>query len=490
MALETTLGAQPALVVSSVKPFWLPLRNLIITVALTLLSFAVSGFIWSEKGFEMLIVGMGWAHILLGFGFMFGRVLRDEPNARSSFAVLSAATLGIALLHYSVGITFFIYLYFFFHAFRDEVMMYFQTSSGHNSKLAAYSLKGLIPAILLLLVIAQPTGFRQNVRRVEFPAQQLHSNGWTAINFEPIPDSKDREYYFSLHAPGSKGKEGVRVAKGLSPETSPGEMVVGDRRDRTNDLVFAVTYDGRQIAEFPDNSQHLPENGVELGGENRIGQTFTAQHDQLSGIWLRTAKASGVEEDMNFVFRLASPPMLHLDAALATLRNVLIVVFAAIFLWQVAPTFVRNRSAWSYIVILVMLLIAAHQIIRPSAKLGYVVPMLFQLIVVFHYFSWYVFSYSKFSALKKNESQRPQRMNIYDRFLWNLRDRTYFTFAIILLNVVSFAGVFWFYSGRAPEMLGYLFNYNYFIYFLVLHVTFSFNPERIFVFLGLTPKLP
>jgi hypothetical protein len=36
----------------------------------------------------MLIVAMGWPHVLLGFAFALGRVLRGDVQARISFAFL------------------------------------------------------------------------------------------------------------------------------------------------------------------------------------------------------------------------------------------------------------------------------------------------------------------------------------------------------------------------------------------------------------------
>ena len=130
---------------------------------------------------------------------------------------------------------------------------------------------------------------------------------------------------------------------------------------------------------------------------------------------------------------------------------------------------------WVYLALFGLGMIAFQQVFRPFGKLGYVMPMIFQVIVVFHYFSWYVFSYSKFGAIKKAGIQF-ESVGVFDKFLVNLRDPWFFTLIMIALNAVSFAGVFWYYSGGAPEVLKYGFNYSYFLYFLVFHVTFSFSP--------------
>lgn len=56
-------------------PLSVALRNIFTSLTLTILTLALAGSIWREQGYEMLIVAMGWPHVLLGFAFFFGRIL-------------------------------------------------------------------------------------------------------------------------------------------------------------------------------------------------------------------------------------------------------------------------------------------------------------------------------------------------------------------------------------------------------------------------------
>src|SRR3712207_4235799 len=93
-------------------PIRLPLRNLLLTFALTVSSLALAGSLRGKAGYEMLIVMMGWPHVILGFLFYFGKVLRGERLARSSFVLLGLLTLALWAAHYSWSITGFISIYF------------------------------------------------------------------------------------------------------------------------------------------------------------------------------------------------------------------------------------------------------------------------------------------------------------------------------------------------------------------------------------------
>ncbi|HEY8186199.1 MAG TPA: hypothetical protein VIF64_09025, partial [Pyrinomonadaceae bacterium] len=55
--------------------------------------------------------------------------------------------------------------------------------------------------------------------------------------------------------------------------------------------------------------------------------------------------------------------------------------------------------------------------------------------------------------------------------------KPHFTAIVIVLNLISAAGVLWFYRLGGPGVLRYFLDYNYFLYFLVFHVTFSFRPN-------------
>src|SRR6266550_4033092 len=110
------------------------LRNVLLTLTLTVVSLVLAGFLWREQGYEMLIVTMGWPHVILGFVFYFGRVMRGETKARPAFVLLSLLTVTLWIIHYNYAITGLIYLYFLYHAFRDEIFVYLQTRAKRMVK--------------------------------------------------------------------------------------------------------------------------------------------------------------------------------------------------------------------------------------------------------------------------------------------------------------------------------------------------------------------
>jgi hypothetical protein len=165
MAEEATLASRSGLVVPHVPSFWVPVRNLLLTVTLTAVAFSISGFLWKETGYEMLVIGMGWAHVILGFLFFFGRVWRKESGSRELFIFLCVLASVFLFAHYVINLTFLIFIFFLFHAFRDEVAIYFQTRDKTRTPASVYKLKGFIPIVLLALLMFQPQDFRQLVRR-------------------------------------------------------------------------------------------------------------------------------------------------------------------------------------------------------------------------------------------------------------------------------------------------------------------------------------
>jgi hypothetical protein len=62
-----------------------------------------------------------------------------------------------------------------------------------------------------------------------------------------------------------------------------------------------------------------------------------------------------------------------------------------------------------------------------------------------------------------------------------LASKPHFTAIVIFLNLISAVGVLWYYRLGGPGAMRYFFDYNYFLYFLVFHVTFSFRPKLRFV---------
>ena len=112
-----------------------------------------------------------------------------------------------------------------------------------------------------------------------------------------------------------------------------------------------------------------------------------------------------------------------------------------------------------------------------SSNAGYPFPLIFQFVVVFHYWSWYVFSFDKLRGVANKPFTAPTGGGLYARMLDYLRRGPYFTAAVIGLNLIAAVGVFWYYKLSGPTPLRFAFDYNYFLYFLVFHVTFSFSPK-------------
>src|SRR5258707_12703428 len=198
---------------------------------------------------------MGWPHIILGFLFNFGKVLRGETRARFSFGFLALLTLVLWTLHYSYMITGFISIYFTYHVFRDEVSIYFQTRARHKLR-GAVEVAGLIPFILLMFFVTDPRPqyYRQDLRRVEVGANQLSANGWTLISFNPISYSQNQTFYFYVEALHLKGASSYNILASLTESRNDGEVRVADRPwAEASDLVFKPLFAGDSEVASPQN---------------------------------------------------------------------------------------------------------------------------------------------------------------------------------------------------------------------------------------------
>lgn len=456
----------------------LALRNLCLTLLLTLTALALVGYVWKQTGYEMLIVAMGWPHVILGFLFSFGKVLRGEGSARPAFLLLAALTLIIWTAHYVFSITALIYVYFLYHAFRDEIFVYLQTRARHQWRGRVLVTAGITPLILLLLVASQPQDYRQDMRRVELTGAELNRDGWTLLPFKPIPQSEGLDFYLCLQAPDTEGSRAFTTDATTIDSRSDGEIRVSDERwMHASDLVFKPQYAGEHAE--PGTHAHSTAEMIQvlLTGGHRVGQTFTAERDHFSGIWIPTHGAGDEGLQTRFILRLASPPLLPLSEAAANVRLMLIVLLSTLLLWRIWPRLWENRQFWLYLSVFAATLFVLQTVLKNSSRAGYAVPMIFQFVVVFHYFSWYVFSFDKLRALRATPIKTPQAVGFYDRLLASLRSAPRFAAIVAALTIFSAAGVIWYYQFNAPAMLRYVFDYNYFLYFLVFHVTFSFNPK-------------
>jgi hypothetical protein len=459
-------------------PLIIALRNIFASLALTILTLALTGSIWREQGYEMLIVAMGWPHVLLGFAFFFGRVLRGEKDSRLTFLFLAFVTATICAVHYGYSITGLIYLYFLFHLFRDEIFVYLQTRARHRPGSRVYAVAGVAPLILLILLIPKQQAFRHDLRRVEFTGTQVSSKDWTLIPFKAVPNSRGRDFYFYLQAPQTVGLRAFITHASAGNVRSDGEMMVGNHKwDQAEDLVFQPHYAGDAEGPATNTTSTSGEVPVLLTGGHSVGQTFTAEKNNLDGIWLPIDRFEQSAESTRFVFHVASPPLLPYPVLVDRLRLALMLILAAVVLWRLIPGPGKSWQLWIYLAVLVGAFGGTQTILKSSNNAGYAFPLIFQFAVVFHYWSWYVFSFDKLRANPSPPARPASGLRPYDKLLTYLTSKPHFTATVIVLNLISAVGVLWYYRLGGSGALRYFLDYNYFLYFLVFHVTFSFRPR-------------
>ena len=458
-------------------PLSTALRNILVSLALSILTLALVGSIWREHGYEMLIVAMGWPHVLLGFSFFFGRVLRGERDSRITFLLLALVTIAICAIHYRYSITGLIYLYFLFHLFRDEIFVYLQTRSRHRPGSKVYAVAGVAPLILLILLIPKQEVFRHDLRRVEFLGSQIPGNDWTLIGFEPLPNSLGRDFYFYLQAPHTGGLRAFTTHASVSDLRNDGEIIVAQHKwEQAEDLSFRPHYLGDPEKFGTSVTAAAGEVPVLLTGGHSVGQTFRAEKNDLDGVWVPIDRFEQSSESTRFVFHIASPPLLPYSATVDQVRVALMLLLMAIVIWRLIPRRGKGGQLWVYLAVLVVAFGGTQTILKSSNNAGYAFPLIFQFAVVFHYWSWYVFSFDKLRANSREPAREATNMPVYDRLLSYLGSRPHFTVAVIALNLISALAVLWYYRLGGPSALRYVLDYNYFLYFLVFHVTFSFRP--------------
>lgn len=461
---------------AALTPLSRPLRNLGVTLTLTFFILALAQFAWGPSSYEKLIPVMGWPHVLLGFVFYFGRVLRGETRTRPFFLLLVLATALLWSMHYRYGIIGFISIYFVYHVLRDEVFVYQQTRARHRLRGGPVYVAGVVPLILLILLIPQPQHYRQDLRRVELAGSQFSQSGWTLVSFQPIPYSHGHEFYFFLQAPNTQPLQTFTTAATIMDSRSDGEIRVGDKYwPDASDLVFRPHYAGLQDQPGAATASSEKEIRVGLAGGHRVGQRFTAEHDNLAGIWLSTERQNNAGKDLQFIFHLASPALLPLPKWEEWLRVALIVILSALAIWQIVPKLKPQREFWLYFAILLGIFVSFQQILQNARGFEHLLPMMFQVVVIFHYISWYVFSFDKLFAFSGSGVSPAPARGAYDRVLNYLRDARSFAIVVAVLNLVSLAGSLWYYRWNGPAVLSYGFDYSYFLYVLVFHVTFSFS---------------
>ena len=173
---------------------------------------------------------------------------------------------------------------------------------------------------------------------------------------------------------------------------------------------------------------------------------------------------------------MASPPLLPYSVPVDRLRIMLMLILGVVVIWRLLPRRRNSWQLWIYLAVLALGFFGTQTILKSSNNAGYAFPLIFQFAVVFHYWSWYVFSFDKVRE-PRQLATTSSRLRPYDKLLSYLGNKRDFTIAVIAMNLISAGLVLWYYKLGGPGQLRYFFDYNYFLYFLVFHVTFSFRPR-------------
>lgn len=456
---------------------WRPFYRFSIAYLMMASSLMVCGYLWGPRGFDLLLVGMGWPHVILGLLFYANKVVKGEGSHRIFFWGLLALTTAICYFHSLHPITTWIFVYFCFHAFRDEIFIYHQRRSNHRFAGPVLN-RG---ANILLLAVAMLAGlgefsFHRVLRSGEVSLERLEV-GRTAsvpINFAPIENSRGRDYYFYLEVPDSEGVMALKTYGSGIDAHGAGQLLVGGKPWEAEELAFQASYEGSDVA----SPTVVPEGGVELqlAGGHRVGQSFRAEADGLRGVSLPIMLEVPFPPNRKLMFYVQSvslfthPYAYYLGLFIAALvLGILAMVQKPRKLFEKFPGL---RFA-APVVLLFLLAVLAARVARYHEITS---PLFFHSLVVFHYFSWYVFYLEKL-RLQPSRTSPQQAVNGFDRFLQTVSTRQGFVVLILVLNAASFLGAYAYQSGALNSGWQYLFDFRYFLLVLVLHVTMSFAPK-------------
>lgn len=470
------MATQPS-IATPIAPTWLPYqqRDLFLSFAIAILGLVTAGLLLGETGLKMLPVALGWPHIILGFVFYCGKIIRNERPFRSLFMLLALLTAAIWWIHHHFDITRLIYLFFFYHAFTDEI--FFRAFSHKNTSASETRRKFALAsvAVILLLLVPHPRDLLINLRQTQITGAQIRQTGPTLVSFDPVPHSKGRQFYFYMVAPHTSGIEDLTTQATLTDAYASGRVLVNDDYwAKASDLLFRPYYAAASLGgDLQGASQTIP---VLLTGGHRVGQTFIAEEDNLAGIWLPIQSRNG-STMVGLTFVLESLPSVPGPLGITNLRLLVVLLLLAIGLLIFGTTWVRRQEAWAGLMVLATVLAGLQALFNDSIRLRDTDTHLFQLVVVFHYLLWYSFSFHK---LKMRRGGPPPYLfnGRYDRFLKRLSQPLEFSISVLLLNLVSLMGVLWYYSLGGPAILRFAFDYKYFLYALVFHVTFSLKPRQ------------
>jgi hypothetical protein len=462
------------------------LGRFVLTYVLTAGALAGFGLLWGEPGFEMLVVAMGWPHVLLGLLFYSRKLAPQGSPYRRPFFALLLLTLAISIAHTLVAITTFIYLYFVFHAFRDEIFMYRKRTRGFDFRGAVLDRGGLIFLASVLVVagydqIAQ-ISWRPVDRSVTIPLSDLAGRTTLNIGFDPLENSAGRDFYFSLVVPGSSPPVALATYMTRGDSETSGEMLVNEKsvdgmlsEGSRHDLYFEPRF-GSQTSSIqtPDDTRFA---ATALSGGHEVGQTFRAASDGLDGITLPIAWVADPPPGQAVEFTLQPATYIRFPFLEEASVLGLVLLGGGVVLLRSRGRDRAERREHIYFVVLVALLFLAKLALQVGRYYLLVAPLFFSFLVVFHYFSWYVFSLDTIRASGRRPN--PEGGGWVDRLLGKMGDRPGFLKTVVLLNALSLAGVLAWAFLPGMRILDYAFRLDYFLYFLVFHVTMSFAPRTL-----------
>jgi hypothetical protein len=160
----------------------------LISYLLTACCLGLAGYLWSRTGFDLLLVGMGWPHVIFGFLFNLGRLHNGDRRNGVFLTGLVFATVAIGYLTSLRLLSGIVYPYFIFHAFRDEIAIYRQRLNGFRfqSKVFDRSGLGLLLGATLAILFGQLPARGANGRLQVFLGLCLLSGlliGWTYLGW-------------------------------------------------------------------------------------------------------------------------------------------------------------------------------------------------------------------------------------------------------------------------------------------------------------------
>jgi hypothetical protein len=445
------------------------LPSFLIAYTLTAASLAGANALWGKPGTDLVVVGLGWPHVILGFLFYFNKVLKNEGSQRSAFVWLMVLTLAIGAVHYQWPITSLIYLYFSYHAFRDEIFIYFKRLTGQRFGGALFARSGwaLLAATVALAAFGQ-LWWLDAMRKVEIPVSKLQLRGDNLISFAPIAKSHGRDYFFSLVTPPSAKPLALEAYASTSDVYGGGHLFEDGKAMRNTDLLFSLHYAGgfeeRASANTSAMNAAVP---VPIAGEQGVGQSYHATADNLDGIRVPLRVSQGSPPDAKLIlnvepaFAAIVPHIPEIAIGLAIFGLVALLAFFG------APRGMAERFPEASYLLPVFFLLTAGMVLKGLA-----------FLVVFHYFSWYVFYLEKLRPARAREPVPVLHdATALDRMLARIGTRNGFIATIVTLNLLSLAGAYSYQVLHLSGDLAYLFQLNYFLYFLVFHVTMSFAPK-------------